>query len=342
MERILSIVAKPSKDFIAAHPSNDFTKDSRDVAIDEVVKKLNNAKPPDSVKRADSVKAIAAIFDEDKIAHPAEPPDVVQIIGHGAAGLLSLGFHWDQIYARTLQGPVFMLDSSPYTYGLLSGLIAPATTVVLLGCQVGAADAAPKAGFADGPTLLIDLARMWKCNVLGAEDFITADHFDANTGKFIGSLVASTGEKIPGTPFTPPTRPTEERFAFRKLIGAPILGQRYGQVDLQVQEGTSAQLRDAYTTWVTMTRAPLAMADLEFEVELSGSRCPGALVGNLRYLRVNVKDGVVQWYGLEKPGLVPIRDVVDELIRQALAAAEADALAAAEADALRAEVKPGV
>lgn len=341
MERILNIVAQPSKDFVAAHLSHDFTKDSMDVAIDEVVKKLENAQPAGSVKRADSLKAIAAIFDADKLEYPAEPPDVIQIIGHGAAGVLSLGFHWDQIYARTPHGPVFMLDSSPYTYGVLSGLVAPTTKVVILGCQVGAADAAPSAGFADGPTLLIDLARMFGCKVLGADDFITADHFDGNTGKFIGSLVASTGEKIPGTPFTAPAEPIDDRVAFRKLIGVPILGQRYGKVDLEVQEGPSGQLRDAYKMWVTMPGVPLVLADLEFEVELNGSRWPGALVGNLRYLRVYAKkqDGKddVRWYGLEKPEIVPIRAVVNELIRQALDKAEADALRVAEADALRAK-----
>jgi hypothetical protein len=332
MERILSIVAQPSKDFMVAQRPHDFTKDSMDVAIDEVVKKLENAQPAGSVKRADSLKAIAEVLEADnKMNPPPEPPDVIQIIGHGAAGVLSLGFHWDQIYARGRHGPVFMLDSSPYTYGVLSGLVAPTTTVLILGCQVGAADAAPSAGFADGLTLLIDLARMFRCRVLGANEFITADHFDANTGKFIGSLVASTGETISGTPFNAPEEPTDDRVAFRKLIGVPILGQRYGKVDLEVQEGPSGQLSDAYPMWVTMRRPPLVLADLEFEVELKGSRWPGALVGNLRYLRVNAKkeDGVtddVRWYGLAKPPLVPIRAVVDELIRQALNKAEADAL----------------
>jgi hypothetical protein len=113
----------------------------------------------------------------------------------------------------------------------------------------------------------------------------------------------------------------------------PVHGQRYSNVDLEVQDALSSALRDAYTMWVTMPKEPLGMAEVEFEVELkradrpagegAGSRSPGALVGNLRYLRVDA-EGPRRWYGLKTPGLG--REVAETLIRQALEKAESDAL----------------
>lgn len=103
------------------------------------------------------------------------PPALIQLIGHGAPGVLKLGHGaWPDPPARA--GISYVLDSDPRSFGPLRGQVAPPSRVLLLGCVVGSVDASTAA---NGATLLFALAQMWDCEVAAPVDWVTARDLDA-------------------------------------------------------------------------------------------------------------------------------------------------------------------
>lgn len=92
--------------------------------------------------------------------HPLDDDGELQIVGHGKPGMLALGMMWDQIYGTAAD--TFVLDENPTRHRVLKGIAKPTWTVSLIGCQVGDDHGTD---LADGPTLVFNLARMWKCTV---------------------------------------------------------------------------------------------------------------------------------------------------------------------------------
>jgi hypothetical protein len=176
MGRLISIVA--SRPASAPLPPAGTPPTDDEQAIIAVVQKLKatqNHNPDHTVARASSVPELAACLTNLQLA--AE--DVVQIIGHGSPGLLSLGRTWTHTYKGT-EG-TYCLDSDPYAYGLLDHTVPAGCTVSLIGCSVGE-DRGDLPN--DGPTLIFDLARLWSATVGGAVGYVGPEDFDVD-GKFI-------------------------------------------------------------------------------------------------------------------------------------------------------------
>lgn len=115
--------------------------------------------------RASVIQEIPKILAQAAVGR-TDKPELIQIIGHGESGILSLGGHWtQQRTAKTAGGGIvhYILDSDPYAYQVLLHSVAPPTKVWLLGCQVGGS--LPGSTVADGPTLLFNLAQLWSCEV---------------------------------------------------------------------------------------------------------------------------------------------------------------------------------
>lgn len=107
----------------------------------------------------------------------ASPLDLIQIIGHGAAGRLSLGARWTQ----DPRDPAlhYHIDSDPHVYGPISieSATHAETRIVLFGCDVGLGR--PTTHAIDGVTLVFALARRWGCSVFAPVDTVGADGLDA-------------------------------------------------------------------------------------------------------------------------------------------------------------------
>lgn len=137
-------------------------------------------------------------------AQPLSSGDHIQIVGHGSSGRLALGYFWNGNYADPTQ--TYALDSNLFYHDILEQGVDPGTTVYILGCSVGDDRLGPLD--ADGPTLLFDLARMWKCEVSAPVDPVGVADFDKVTGRYTstGRLVtaSSKGRKVSERP--PPTQ----------------------------------------------------------------------------------------------------------------------------------------
>jgi len=156
MGRTVTVVAQdPNHE---AHPGEE-----NNSAIQAVMDALVSFRDPSrhAVLRAPSVEELAIALSKDLKENGA--PEVLQIIGHGIPGALSLGAGWSP--PQNGQKLARVLDSNPDKYGVLERCVESTTKVWLLGCAVGAGGNIPHSQVADGPTLLFDLSRMWSCEV---------------------------------------------------------------------------------------------------------------------------------------------------------------------------------
>jgi hypothetical protein len=141
--------------------------------------------------RASSVGALGRVVrdyartDEARAA----PPSILQIVGHGMRGRLSVGFSWAQRRQVAETRAYHLLDSNPYAYdtllwNMLDGeVMGQIQEVWLVGCAVG--DDAPgltaDSRAVGGPTLLFDLAQMWpSCTVAAPQSLVALGDFDGD------------------------------------------------------------------------------------------------------------------------------------------------------------------
>lgn len=217
--------------------------------------------------------------------HKPGPDDLVQLIGHGATGKLWLGGHWTG--TETKNGRAVLLDSNYNFYGLLLDCVPPKCRVWLLGCTIGATSR-----IADGPTLLFDLARMWRCDVSAPTDYVTDADFgadgiftDANRLVHASQVGIQTASAIsfPSLPSTTSPEPPP-LVTIKKLLGLPMIGM-YGlspqpQLQPQLQRISALVGREVEASRL------LAGAELQVEVSLGAQDVKGEIIGNLRLLRV--------------------------------------------------------
>jgi len=182
--RVVTFLARPA-------PGVDPTPPDGDNAI-EVIR--------DAISPFVAVREVASLLE---IVHHLRrlefQPEVIQIIGHGSPGMLSLGYFWDSKYTDGDWGPFYLLDSNPYAYGVLMYDVKPPTRVLLAGCDLTADRASPM--IADGRALVTDLHAMWGCDVLAADDLVGPENFES--GMFVGSMRGYVGEEwkaLPGKP----------------------------------------------------------------------------------------------------------------------------------------------
>lgn len=269
------------------------TQGDVDPAIADVKERLYSRtdKSNHNVAEARNVEELRAL-----LAEPAnKAPDRLQIIGHGSAGMLSLGTRVRN-YSDGPHGPHYMLDSNPFVHGLLAGLVRRPTKVWLLGCAVGD-EGIEGMGMtiARGPTLLFDLAQMWDCEVGGPASVISAKDFDergifsdpARLTTVDGFTLkkASLSPVMPWRKYSLTTPPTMTR-----MLRAPILGPRESLVkNNPVKPSQSRDLWKVYEEEVDLPPL-LALPEIVFDATLEDEPDEPAtceLLANGRVLRLS-------------------------------------------------------
>lgn len=160
--KVLTVVARnpalpPPLTDVELHDSNG------DGQIGDVLERLKKRTKTHELRRAASVPELAKVLIDYQAVHGA--PAVIQVIGHGDAGIIWLGKGaWGSPPAN---GKHYFLDSNHATYGALRGCIPSTCTVLLFGCSVG--EAVPEMS-GDGPILLFDIAHTYGCQVRAPVD----------------------------------------------------------------------------------------------------------------------------------------------------------------------------
>lgn len=177
------------------------------------------------------VASLAQIQNHLKTTRP-EPGDHVQIVGHAMAGMLALGSFWDGYTSD--KGGSYLLDSNLFMHYILGGILLPTVTVALVGCGVAADRTA--SDYADGPTLLFDLTRLFECPVSGTVDSVGPNDFDASGRyKFPDRIVTASGRQVTATP--PPkdiatdAATTYTLPSFVEVLRMPLLGSYEERAD---------------------------------------------------------------------------------------------------------------
>ncbi len=187
MERVVTIVAKPPEE-CGPH--------RRDSEIEKVFEEIDRQKTDDHIlARAATLEELRDIL----VGTLLDPPALVQIIGHGSPGVLLLGEAWRPRCDQLPSGAKLYLNSNLSRYQVLDGCVARRTTVLLLGCAVGAP---AEKELSDGPTLLFDLVRMWRCEAVAApvvlvvpKDFVGGVYRSAGTLTTARGLCVTLGSK---------------------------------------------------------------------------------------------------------------------------------------------------
>jgi hypothetical protein len=187
----LTVLAKASADWPPRSSAPGRVNDGN-IALDAIKQRLQavSASGRHVLEEASTVREVALRVRAAKAE--GRRFGVIQIVGHGMPGQLSLGFHWNGVYAD--ERDYYALDSNPRSYGVLRGIVDGGVREVrLLGCAVGASRSGGLA--TNGPTLLFALGQLWLSKsvaVLGAEGAVAVDDFD-DAGEFTGPLVGYDG-----------------------------------------------------------------------------------------------------------------------------------------------------
>lgn len=187
----LTVLAKASADWPPRSSAPGRVNDGN-IALDAIKQRLQAASASGRhvLEEASTVREVALRVRAAKAE--GRRFGVIQIVGHGMPGQLSLGFHWNGVYADDRD--YYALDSNPRSYGVLRGIVDGGVREVrLLGCAVGASRSGGLA--TNGPTLLFALGQLWlgkTVAVLAAEGAVAVDDFD-DAGEFIGPLVGYDG-----------------------------------------------------------------------------------------------------------------------------------------------------
>lgn len=164
---------------------------------------------------------------------PPQPGDHIQIVGHAMAGMLALGSFFDGLPSD--KSGAYLLDSNLFMHYVLGDTVPPTVTIGVVGCSVAADRAA--SDYADGPTLLFDLTRLFGCPVSGTVDPVGPDDF-APTGRyrFLDRMVTASGRAV--SPALPPkaipTDPNVEALPqIVEVLRMPLLGSYESIADKQ-------------------------------------------------------------------------------------------------------------
>ncbi|HET7505851.1 MAG TPA: hypothetical protein VFK02_32755 [Kofleriaceae bacterium] len=256
----------------------------------------NDPKKETRYERTASLLAIARSL--SKLRHR---PEVIQIVGHGAPGMLALGYYWDSKYTDTDQGPFYLLDSNPYAYGILEPFVRPPTRVILAGCNVGSNHSSRLV--ARGSSLIFDLHAMWGCDVLAADGLVGPENFAAD-GRYIGSAQGYvSGRWVHAHGHEAPRFATKQvrKFQFRNvaLKEIPALGATPGRTILPkidtsaITDPANGYARELDVDSTTTPKAVLlAMNEVSFTgVDELGHAVDLHLICNGQYLKVVKRHG---------------------------------------------------
>lgn len=294
---------------VEAAPSEDYEPN---VAIDDFLGFFKDNGLP--VCRASSVTGLRDALQSHGGAEAKY--DIVQVLGHGAAGLLSLGWTWTRSYSDPSGGLRYLLDSDPNGYDVLSGyyddvsesvkdLVDRDGEVYLVGCHV--ADGEPSTTVANGDTLMSDLAQMWGCKVSAPMQIVTTKTLDPASGLYAGEAIVWHWSTRPTrtvrhgsiSPTALGTEPTDVRLVFHRLLSVPVFGPFDKDFSMQIDADIGHVLSEAFPLRL-MSVPPfdhvpplLALPELIFEVTWPGISTPHVahLICNQRYVQVLNKHG---------------------------------------------------
>lgn len=172
---IITLVAWPPSDTKAVHgkSNNRFI----DAAIDTLESKRVASH---RIVRVSSVRDIDLALSEILLNPRFKSKVRLQIVGHGLSGMLWLGALWmpdSDVAARAFSYPYYVLDTNPAALGLLAKFAGKISQVTLVSCNVGSS---VSPGYAvNGRTLTYTLAEVLRCLVIGADDVVGPNEFDA-------------------------------------------------------------------------------------------------------------------------------------------------------------------
>lgn len=277
--KILTIIAK--KPAYESRPSpTEIVIDDGEVPLRQIARGISDA------EFAADLEEVNDLIEQ----HTRQPVDLIQIIGHGCQGILSLGYYWSRVY-QTQGHEAQILDSNPYAYqGVKEPFQVRPGRVFLVGCRVGSNLQTPLV--ARGKTLLTDLHHLWDVEVFGAAGSVDARMFDR--GVYTGPLLSRDGsstsasELFPAWRLKAPPKPMvrrqrgsaplrAQRLSFVSLLGVPALGPRYQYLGGKRQRGKAAialdlSAFDKLRFLPARDEAGLAMPEVEFLVDIDGER----------------------------------------------------------------------
>jgi hypothetical protein len=294
--RFLTLLAAPSGAPAGATGDGDF-------AIKEIEEHLLGANA--WFEKVSSLGDIARVLRVLRGLPDRERPHTIQIVGHGAPGMLALGYHWDQRYTDDDDGPFYLLDSNPYAYGLLEELVHRDTMVLLVGCEVGSNHSAQFV--ARGSALIYDLHAMWRCDVLAADQLVGPRDFV--DGRFVGSAQGYVGGrwvKSDGLASTFSNQfgvdaPAGLPYDDIRLTAVPALGAAQPRVMPAIDTSPLAR----YTSKVHLTQPLLAMPEVSFSAKAKNASDDNVtlhLIGNgslLQAVHRTARDVAVHYYAVD-------------------------------------------
>jgi len=281
----------------------------RDPIIDLIREKLKKKASDHRVFDMASVEEVGMVL-EDACASDNTKPDLVQIIGHGQPGMLSLGYHFTGRYSEGPRGPYYVLDSDPDVYAVLDVPMKPDAEVVLLGCSVAEGSVGPQPLVADGATLVFDLAQMWNCRVSAPTELISADDFDAqgifkDRGRLLSVKGLEITEPAPGSrvPKTGASKPSIHFTSARCAMAGEAV---------QVGDNVSNELDGIFDQEIELPDS-LALPEICFKVSSDGQEQSAELIGNGRVLRLKLGDKL-RHFEARSTELQRLRHLIRELL----------------------------
>jgi hypothetical protein len=325
--KVLTIIARPPT-YPTAPGSTEIVIDDGHVALRQIAKGI-----PNPVFAAD-LKEVYDLIQE----HTKDHVELIQIIGHGCPGILSLGYYWSRVY-QTEGYEAQLLDSNPYAYQAVKGAFqVEPRQVFLVGCRVGSNQQTPLV--ARGKTLLTDLHHLWGVEVFGAVGSVEPHMFDR--GIYVGPLQARDGSSTSAAELLPtwrlrslPALPArrkrtrvslrEQRLSFVSLLGVPALGPRYRYLGARHplarrERALDLSAFDRLRFRPARDEAGLALPEVEFLVDIDEERS--------RYAHLCAGGEVLKIYRAAGPQLlqaVPaadggLGDLYAHVVRHALSA----------------------
>jgi hypothetical protein len=175
----VTIVAKP--------PNETFGPLQADQSgfVDGVLAKLRRGSGPKPVRAASIQDLDEALLAAEKKAGNRQLS--VQVIGHGAPGLLELGRAYMKSPQKAARSPFFGVDTTPDLLRAFPKHAGRIAELKLLGCSVGASD--PESWPLNGRGLTYCFSEILQCHVVAPSETISPDDFD-ETGTYTGAGIA--------------------------------------------------------------------------------------------------------------------------------------------------------
>lgn len=293
MDRTLTILAGPPEEIQNPAP---------DGVIDETLARLEQRTDKENHRlvRAASVRQVREHLSENQawLTEDNSRPALIQMIGHGASGMLWLGANWADRYASRDRLSVYILDSDPNNYGVLGFVkLKPNCKVWLLGCNSGADDKRTGYEMADGPTLLFDLMRMWGIDVSGAGTLVMPEDFDKTTGVYkyearLSTAHASSNGVTMATEQMPLQTIGDAREIELSNWLVPTAYAHWSTKERFAMTTSIASLLRRVNAREVKPSALLAAPETKCRVVLDGEEAPGDFIANLKLLRVQTSIGI--------------------------------------------------